>query len=432
MSERTVLIAGGRVVDPANDIDAHLDVLIEDGVVRALGNELTAPPRAQLLRVDGALVTPGWIDSHVHFREPGFEHKETIASGSAAAAAGGFCAVATMPNTEPPPDTAAALADTRRRAHSACVRVYPIACVTMARAGNRLAPLSELAAAGAVAFSDDGDPVEDAELMRRALECSAETGVPVFPHEEVKALTRGGCMHQGEISARLGVKGMRAAGEEDMVARDIELVRRAGGHLHVAHISTAGTVELIRSAKSAGLAVTCEVLPHHFILTDETVAELGSAAKMSPPLRAAVDVLAIKEGLRDGTIDTIGSDHAPHTAAEKALPLTAAPFGIVGLETAVGLTLTYLVNPGILNLEKAVAKWTCEPARILKLPGGSLGVGDPGDVTVIDLEREWRVDPALFRSKSNNTPFAGTTLRGQTIATIVDGRIVYRLKNGED
>ena len=424
MSE-SVVIRGGRVIDPGNGYDAVGDVWIENGLVRAVGAGLPIPEGTPSLDASGLLVTPGWIDTHVHFREPGFEARETIASGSAAAAAGGFTAVATMPNTDPPPDSAAALADLRARAAGACVRIYPIACITAGRAGKRLAPLEDLAAAGAVAFSDDGDPVAEAGLMEAALAISRRTGVPLFPHEEVRELTAGGCMHEGAVSRRLGVRGMPSAGEEEMIARDIRLVERCGGHLHVAHISTSGSVSLVREARRKGLAVTCEVLPHHFILTDEAVAEQGSAAKMSPPLRGKTDVEAMLAGLRDGTIDTIATDHAPHTAAEKRLPLTESPFGIVGLETAVGLTFTYLVETGILAPAQAVARWTAEPARILKLPGGRLDIGAPGDVTVIDPARRWTVRPDRFRSKSRNTPFAGFRLTGKAVATIVGGRVVY-------
>ena len=421
----TVVIRNGRLLDPGNGIDAVADVWIEDGAMRAVGAGLQTPEGTPSLDASDMLVTPGWIDSHVHFREPGFEAKETLASGSAAAAAGGFTSVATMPNTEPPPDSAAALADLRARSAGACVRIYPIACVTAGRAGKRLAPLADLAASGAVAFSDDGDPVADAGLMEAALAVSRQTGVPLFPHEEVKELTAGGCMHEGAVSRRLGVQGMPSAGEEEMIARDIGLVERCGGYLHVAHISTSGSASLIQEAKGRGLAVTCEVLPHHFALTNEAVADQGTAAKMSPPLRGKSDVEAMLAGLRDGTIDTIATDHAPHSTAEKQLPLTEAPFGIVGLETAVGLTFTYLVETGVLGLAQAIVKWTTEPARILRLPGGRLDIGAPGDVTVIDPVRRWTVKPEHFRSKSCNTPFAGCRLTGKAVATIVGGRVVH-------
>jgi dihydroorotase len=376
-----------------------------------------------VVEAENLLVAPGFIDTHVHLREPGFEHKETIASGTDAAAAGGICAVAAMPNTQPPPDTVARLEDLRQRAQCAAVRFYPIVPITIDRAGNQLTPMAALAASGAVAFSDDGDPVGNSNLMHQALHQALLLDRPVFPHEEVK--TSGGCMHDGEVSAQLGLQGMPAAGEEEMIARDIELVRATGGHLHIAHISTAGSVELVRQAKREGLPVTCEVLPHHFILTDTAVVRQGTAAKMSPPLRTPTDVEALLEGLKDGTVDTIATDHAPHAEAEKQVPLQEAPFGIVGLETAVGLTLTYLVEPGVLDLKTAIAKWTWAPARIFRLPGGRLSPGDPGDITLIDLTREWTVEAHRFRSKSRNTPFDGYRLKGKAVATIVGGEVVY-------
>jgi dihydroorotase len=421
-----LLIRGGRLVDPARGIDAVLDLLIQNGRVARVESGLEAPRGVPLLDAAGLVVAPGFIDIHVHLREPGFEHKETLATGTAAAAAGGICAVACMPNTAPPPDSVDHLLDLLARIRtSAAVRVYPVACITRNRQGKELAPLAELAAAGAVAFSDDGDPVEDRDLMCRALEIAREVDRPLAPHEEVKALTEGGCMHAGEVSARLGVRGMPAAGEEEMVARDIELARQTGGPLHVAHISTAGALERTRRARAEGLPVSCEVAPHYFTLTDEEVARQGTDAKMSPPLRTAADIQAMRDGLRDGSIDAIATDHAPHAPEEKARPLEEAPFGIIGLETAVGLTLTYLVEPGILDLSTAVEKWSWAPARAFRLPGGRLAPGDPGDATLIDPDREWIVAPEQFRSKSRNTPFAGYRLRGKAVATVVGGQIVY-------
>lgn len=420
-----LLVRQGRLIDPANGTDALGDLLIRQGHIVQVAPSLSAPPDVPVLTADGLVVAPGFIDIHTHLREPGYEHKETIQSGTAAAAAGGICAVAAMPNTNPPPDSRDHLQQVLERAQTAVVRYYPIACITVGRQGRgALAPLAELAELGAVAFSDDGDPVEDAALMRRALEIARQLDRPIFPHSEVKSLTAGGCMHAGAVAARLGVKGMPAAGEEDMVARDIELVRQTGGPLHIAHISTAGTAQLVRRAKADGLPVTCEVLPHHFALTDREVKRQGTAAKMSPPLREAADVEAMRAGLADGTIEVIATDHAPHTAAEKAQPLTRAPMGIVGLETAIGLTLTYLVDR-VLPLPEAIACWTCHPARILRLPGGALTPGMPGDLTLLDLTREWEVVPERFRSKSRNTPFAGYRLKGKAVATIVGGQIVY-------
>ena len=423
-----LILRGGRIVDPARGLDAVGDLVITGGFVSSGPDARTA---AEVLDVTGLVVCPGFIDSHVHLREPGFEHKETIASGTAAAAAGGFTAVAAMPNTEPPPDSAGRLREFARRAgRDGLVRVHAIGCVTMGRAGRELAPLEELAGAGAVAFSDDGDPVEEEALMRAALERSRSIGRPLFPHEEVRALTAGGCMHDGDVSRRLGVRGMPSAAEEEMVRRDIDLVRQTRGLLHIAHISTAGTVERVRAAKAEGLPVTCEALPHHFVLTDEEVARQGPLAKMAPPLRSAEDVAAIRAGLADGTIDTIGSDHAPHTAEEKSRPLSEAAFGIVGLETAIGLSITALVETGLLDMPSLVERWSAAPARILGLPGGRLAEGDPGDVTVIDPRRRWTVDPAASRSRSRNTPFAGVELVGCAAATVVGGRVVFRRPPG--
>ena len=314
-----LLVRQGRLIDPANGTDALGDILIRQGKIVESAPSLPAPPDVPVLTATGLVVAPGFIDIHTHLREPGYEHKETIQSGTTAAAAGGICAVAAMPNTNPPPDSSDHLQLMLERAQTAVVRYYPIACVTVGRQGRgALAPLAELAELGAVAFSDDGDPVEDEALMRRALEIARDLDRPIFPHEEVKSLTAGGCMHAGEVSARLGVMGMPAAGEEEMVARDIELVRQTGGPLHIAHISTAGTAQLVRRAKADGLPVTCEVLPHHFVLTDREVERQGTAAKMSPPLREAADVEAMLAGLADGTIEVIATDHAPHTAAGKS------------------------------------------------------------------------------------------------------------------
>ena len=423
-----LILRGGRILDPARGVDAIGDLVITGGLVSSRPDGRVA---AEVLDVTGLIVCPGFIDSHVHLREPGFEHKETIASGTAAAAAGGFTAVAAMPNTEPPPDTADRVRDLALRAgREALVRVHAIACMTLGRAGRALAPLEELAGAGAVAFSDDGDPVEDEALMRAALEKSRRIGRPLFPHEEVRALTAGGCMHDGEVSRRLGVRGMPSAAEEEMVRRDIDLVRQTRGLLHIAHISTAGTVELVRAAKAEGLPVTCEALPHHFVLTDEEVARQGPLAKMAPPLRSAADVAAVRAGLADGTIDTIATDHAPHTVEEKTCPLPDAAFGIVGLETAIGLSITALVETGLLEMPSLVERWSAAPARILGLPGGRLAEGDPGDVTVIDPRRRWTVDPGAFRSRSRNTPFAGVELVGCAVATVVGGRLVYQAPGG--
>lgn len=422
---RPLLLHGGRIVDPATHRDEVADLLLVEGKVAQIGVGVQPPETTQRIDATGLVVAPGFIDSHVHLREPGFEHKETVVTGTAAAAAGGFTAVATMPNTVPAPDSPAGIEDLVRRYEAGSVRVYPIGTVTGGRVGNGLAPLLEMAAAGAIAFSDDGDPVEDEQIMRQALVLAARLGRPIFPHEEVKGLTAGGCMHEGDVSKRLGIKGMPAAGEEEMIARDIELVRQTQGPLHIAHISTAGTVDLVRAAKRDGLPVTCEVLPHHFLMTDTEVERQGTAAKMSPPLRAATDVAAMLAGLADGTIDTLATDHAPHTSAEKQLPFDEAPMGIVGLETAIGLSLTHLLHDGILDMTAIVDRWSTAPARILSLPGGALRTGDVADVTLIDLNATWTVDSSQFLSKSTNTPFNGHELRGRAVGTIVAGHVVH-------
>ncbi len=420
-STDSLLIRGGRVIDPANDVDDLLDLLIDKGTVATLGRNLGAPAGTPVYEAAGLIVAPGFIDAHVHLREPGFEAKETIATGTAAAASGGICAVVAMPNTVPPPDCAAHLRMvTTRAAATGTVRVYPLGCITRGREGRRLAPLDKLARAGAVGFSDDGDPVTDPDLMQAALAQARTLGLPLSPHEELKPGRNAG------PEAAPAFHGASPEAEEGMIARDLELVRLTGGHLHVAHVSTAQGVALIRRAREAGLPVTCEATPHHLTLTQEALTRHGSNAKMNPPLRTSRDVEALCQGLRDGSIDVIATDHAPHTEAEKALPLDQAPCGIVGLETAVGLTLTHLVHAGALDLKTAVDRWSRQPARIFGLPGGRLNPGSPGDVTVLDLEREWTVDPERFRSKGRNTPFGGWPLRGKAVATIVGGCIVFQ------
>ena len=419
-----ILIKGGRVLDPSQGFDQTADVLIADGRVARMGRGIAAS--AEVLDASGKVVVPGLIDIHVHLREPGQGHKETIQTGCRSAAAGGFTSVVCMPNTAPPLDCPELLRGVIDRGRGADARVYPVACITVAQKGEALADLATLRRAGAVAFSDDGFPVGDEDLMERALEQSTRLGCPIAPHEEVKALTAGGHMHDGEVARSLGIRGMPAAGEADMIERDLRLLERAGGRLHVLHVSVARAVGLIRDAKRRGLPVTAEACPHHFVLTDEAVRAHGTLAKMSPPLRSAEDVEAVRAGLADGTLDALATDHAPHAADEKGAPFDRAPFGIVGLETALGLTLTHLVAPGILSLSDAIVRWTSIPARIMGIPGGRLQVGDMADVTVIDPDLEWTVDPARFRSKSRNTPFAGWRLRGKAVATLLGGRVTHR------
>ena len=419
-----LLIKGGNVVDCEKLNIEQLDVLIEDSIITAVGKNLPAED-AETIDVNGKLVCPGLIDMHVHLREPGYEAKETIATGTAAAARGGFTAVACMPNTDPVNDNAAVVRFIYDRAAAeGVVKVYPIAAVTKGSKGKELTEMADLKSAGAVAVSDDGLPVSDAGVMRRAMQYAGMLGLPVIPHCEDKSLAAGGVMHEGCVSTELGLPGIPAAAEEVMVARDIILAENTGCQLHIAHISTARSVDMVRRAKKRGVKVTCEVTPHHFTLTDRAVIGYHTATKVNPPLRTDADVAAIKEGLADGTIDVIATDHAPHTAEEKAVEYQYAPFGLVGLETAVGLVFTELVATGILTAAQAVAKMSINPAKILSLQGGMLTVGAPADITVIDTELTEKVDPAQFAGKAKNTPFAGKTLKGLPVMTIVDGKIV--------
>lgn len=440
----TLAIRGGRVINPANGLDAVADVLIADGRVAAVGPD-AGKEAAQTIDARGLVVCPGFVDIHCHLREPGFEHKETIASGTLAAARGGFTTVCAMPNTEPPIDSAAAVEFVLRTARAqGAVRVLPIACVSKGRAGRELAELAELAEAGAVAFSDDGSPVADAHLMRRALEYASMLGLPVIDHCEDPSLSAAGVMHEGWVAARLGLRGVPAAAEEAMVARDIALAELAGSHVHIAHVSTAGSVELIRAAKARGLPVTAEVTPHHLALTHEAVL-LGPGespgglaydtnAKVNPPLRTPEDAAALLGGLLDGTIDCIATDHAPHAVEDKLCEFDAAAFGISGLETALGLCLS-LVHDGRIDLPALIEKLTAGPARALcldrRIEGlGTLSPGAPGDVAVIDPEAEWTVEPERFASKGRNTPLAGRTLKGRVVATVYEGRVVWSSSDG--
>jgi dihydroorotase len=422
----SILISGGTVVDPANGRNGAFDVLIEDGRIAAVTEPGGAGSADHQIDAGGCWVTPGLIDMHVHLREPGYEYKETVLTGAQAAVAGGFTAVACMANTNPVNDTGAVTKYIVEKAAAAQqARVYPIGAVSVGLKGERLAEIGEMHEAGIVAVSDDGKPIMDSALMRRALEYSAMFGLPVIAHEEDLALAGEGCMNEGPMSFRLGLKGMPAAAEEAMVARDIALLERTGGALHIAHASTAGTVDLGRRAKARGLAVTVEVTPHHFTLTDEAVGEYDTNAKMNPPLRQQEDVAALIAALRDGSIDAIASDHAPHHRDEKDVEFECAAHGIVGLETALALSLTLVREHG-LDIDTLVRVMSVNPARILRVPGGSLAVGAPADVTVIDPNVTWDVDPESFRSKSRNTPFAAWTLTGQARATIVGGDVKWQ------
>ena len=427
-----ILIEGGRVIDPANRVDAVLDVLIEDGRIAAVGpprSARDAAPPDRVLDARGKVVCPGFVDLHVHLREPGREDKETIATGTRAAARGGFTSVCCMPNTNPVNDNQSVTEFILDRAkREGAVNVFPVGAITKGQQGEELAEIGELVRAGCVAISDDGKPVMNAEVMRRALEYAGMFGIPVIQHAEDLHLTGQGVMHEGLVSTELGMRGIPAASEAVIVARDLLLAELAGSHYHVAHITTAEAVRLVRDAKAKGLKVTCEVCPHHFALSDDAVRSFSTNAKMSPPLRSTRHVEAIKAALRDGTIDAIATDHAPHTLQEKEQEFDYAPNGIIGLETAFGLTVTMLVEAEVLSLSQAIARLTCEPARVFNLPKGTLSVGADADVTIVDPTREWVVDVKRFASKSRNSPFHGWKLRGEVLATIVGGKVVWELE----
>jgi dihydroorotase len=429
MSELLVL-RSGRVIDPSQNVDEIADVAILDGRIDRIGRigEIGETGRAvEVLDCAGFVVAPGFIDVHCHLREPGREDVETIATGAHAAAAGGFTAVCAMPNTDPVTDNQAAVGFVLRQGQrAAAARVYPIGAITIGQRGEALAEFGEMVAAGAVAVSDDGRPLVSAQLMRTALEYSRTFGIPVADHCEEPTLASGGAMNEGIASARLGLKGVPGEAEEIMLVRDILLARRTGGHAHLCHLSTAGSVELLRWGKERGIRVTAEVCPHHLSLTEEAVLGYNTNAKMNPPLRAEADVAALRAALADGTIDVIATDHAPHHYDEKEREFADAPNGIVGLETALGVLVTWLVEPGILDLPVLIERMAVAPARIFNLPGGTLRAGSVADVTVVDPNAQWTVDPTRFRSKGRNTPYAGRRLRGRVEFTLVDGRVVYR------
>lgn len=423
---KPMVLRGGRVIDPSSGRDETADVIIQDGRITGIGRNQGVPDGADLHDVAGLVVAPGLIDLHTHLREPGQEDRETIATGSAAAAAGGFTAVCAMPNTDPPIDNQSAVGFVvKQGAAAGAARVYPIAAVSLGQKGEQLAEFGEVVGAGAVAVSDDGHPVASSQLMRTALEYARAFGIPVADHCEEPTLAAGGMMHEGVVSTRLGLKGIPAVAEEIMVARDILLAGHTGGHVHLCHMSTRGSVELIRRAKEAGLPVTAEACPHHFSLTHEACAGYDTNAKMNPPLREPEDVEAIRAGLKDGTIDVIATDHAPHHYDAKEREFDDAPMGIVGLETALGLSLTLLVRAGVLTLPELIARMSTIPARVFGLPGGTLAAGHPADVVVFDPRAAWTVDVTRFRSKSRNTPFAGWELAGRVARTIVGGRTVF-------
>ncbi|MDD3652887.1 MAG: dihydroorotase [Desulfotomaculaceae bacterium] len=421
-----LLIKGGTLMDPATGRVNEEDLLINDGKITKTGVNLS-DDSAEVLDAAGKLVTPGLIDMHVHLREPGFEAKETILSGALAAARGGFTSVACMPNTNPVADCGAIISYIRGKAREAGkVNIYPIGAITSGSKGVELAEMGDMQKAGAAGFSDDGQPVMSAGLMRRAMQYADMLNMTIISHCEDKSLAGGGAMHEGYMSTVLGLPGIPASAEEVVVARDILLAEETGCRVHIAHVSTAGSVRLVREARARGVQVTAEATPHHFSLTDEAVTGYNTNTKVNPPLRTDIDVAAVRQGLADGTISVIATDHAPHTIEEKDVEYGLAPFGIVGLETAVGLVWTELVATGILTPLEAVAKLTSNPASILGIAKGTLEIGADADITIIDPMATWTVDPEQFASKGRNTPFAGRVLQGLPYATILSGRIVMR------
>ena len=427
---KPLLLKGGKLVDPSQSLNKIGDLLIVDGQIAGVGGSIAGPEGAEVITCDGFIVSPGFIDVHCHLREPGREDVETIATGARAAAAGGFTAVCAMPNTDPVTDNQAAVGFIVRQAiRAAAARVYPIGAISVGQDGNVLAEFGEMVGAGAVAVSDDGRPVASAHLMRTALEYARTFKIPVIDHCEEPTLSAGGAMNEGIVSAQLGLKGIPAEAEEIMVIRDILLARLTGGHVHLAHMSTKGSVELIRWGKERGIRVTAEVCPHHLSLTEESVRGYETNAKMNPPLRTAKDVEALCEAVKDGTIDLIATDHAPHHYDEKEREFADAPNGIVGLETALAVVVTNLVEKGALKFPDLVDRMSCTPARIFNLPGGSLKKGGVADVTVFNPSERWKVDPSQFLSKGRNSPYTGMTLVGRAACTIVAGSVVYRSGN---
>ena len=427
-NDMKILIAGGHVIDPGQ-WNGVADVLIEEGKISAvepsLQQKMQKVKGLTIIDAKRLLVCPGFVDLHVHFREPGFEYKETIATGSAAAVAGGFTSVCCMPNTQPVNDSRSITEFILAQAAAARkARVFPIGAITKGSKGEELAEIGELVDAGCVAVSDDGVPVMNSLVMRRAMEYASAFHLPVIDHCEDSMLSRGGSMHEGAVSTELGIPGIPKAAEEVMVARNIALAELTGARLHLPHVSTLGSVRMVRAAKARGIPVTAEACPHHFSLTDEAVRSYDANAKMNPPLRTDEDVQAVREALRDNTIDIVATDHAPHAVQEKQLEFDAAPFGIIGLETAFPLTLN-LVEEGILSLEQAIAKLTREPAQVFGLPYGTLVPGASADVTLIDPNASWVVEPARLHSLSRNTPFAGWTMKGKAVKTLVGGTVVY-------
>lgn len=426
------LLTGGRVIDPSSGLDEMRDVLVRDGRVEAVEQRVAGPEGILRLEAQGLVVAPGLIDVHVHLREPGAEHKETIRTGAQSAAAGGFTTIWAMPNTDPPLDDPAAVGFVREEARrwarkgEGGARVSPVAAASLGLAGKQMTEIGGLVEAGAVAVTDDGHPIHDPALMRRLLEYTQSFGIPVLQHAEDMALSAGGVMNEGAVATALGLRGIPNASEATVVARDIYLAELTGGHVHVQHVSTREAVELIRLARERGVRVSGEASPHHMALTEEAVRGYRTEAKMNPPLRSAADRLAVRQGLIDGVLECVATDHAPHHYEEKEREFDDAPFGIVGLETALAVCIGELVKPGDLTLFDLVERMSTAPARLMGIEGGTLRPGSRADLVLFDPEEEWTVDPASFRSKSRNTPFGGWEVTGRVKRTIVGGETRYR------
>lgn len=420
-----LLIKGGRVIDPSQNLDDALDVLVENGVVKEIGKSLTAPSDAKIIDASGKYVVPGLIDMHVHLRDPGLEYKEDIVSGTRAAVSGGFTSVCCMPNTKPTIDNKAVASYiiNKAKTEGSC-NVFPVGSITYGLSGDRMAEMGELKESGCVAVSDDGKPVTNSELMRRSLQYAAGIGIMVISHAEELELVGEGVMNEGFTSTELGLKGIPSVAEDIATSRDIMLAEYTGTPIHIAHVSTKGSVRIIREAKARGVRVTCETAPHYFTLTDDAVRGYNTNAKMNPPLRGAEDVAAIKEGLRDGTIDCIATDHAPHHIDEKDVEFNVAMNGIVGLETSLPLSLK-LVEDGILTLNQLVEKMSCNPSYLLNLERGTLKAGTVADITVIDPSLEWVVEADKLASKSKNSPWLGQNMKGAAVSTIVAGNLKF-------